>query len=181
MVALIFVPLSTRDTIRSARDHLLESLSELLKASADKLADSDATPNLDELTLKLDDRMRQLSVVVKPLTSVVMRGQNSRVRHRLALYAAISNDARALTVALRNPDHSASNELADACRCLAKTATSLTDKSLRQENELADVEKSLFADLSVTPDEMAEKPVYIRILQLQRSMQDLFEKDADPL
>lgn len=182
VVALIFVPLSTRDTIRMARDNLLNTLGELLDAAADKLTDPGSSANLDELTLKLDDRMRQLSVVVQPLKSVVMRGQNSRIRHRVALYAAISNDARALTVVLRNPNESRTRDLSEACRCLAKTATQLADdQSSEKKNELAGVEKSIFENLSISPDEMAENPVYFRILQLQRSLKDLFENEADPL
>lgn len=186
IVALIFVPLSTRDTIRRARDNLLGSLEELLNASADKLSNADEPPNLDALTLSLDDRLRQLSLVVKPLNSVIMRRQNSRVRHRVALYAAIANEARALTVALRQPDIIAANELAAACRGLGKTASQLTENASEPQQpaakeELVKVESSLFGDLSISPSEMAANPIYSRVLQLQRLLKDLCENPADPL
>ncbi|HET7657420.1 MAG TPA: FUSC family protein [Bacillales bacterium] len=185
MVALIFVPLSTSDTIRNARNNLLKSLGELLEASADKLTNPDKQANLDSLTLSLDDRMRQLSLVVKPLTSVIMRRQNSRVRHRIALYAALTNDARALTVALRRPETIAAEELSAACRFLAKTSDQLAEPSVQKlaatKDEIANAEKSLFGDLSISPAEMAANPIYSRVLQLKRLLQELCENQADPL
>ncbi|HET7579828.1 MAG TPA: FUSC family protein [Bacillales bacterium] len=194
LVALIFVPLSTRDTIRRARNNLLNSLEELLSASAQTLSKSDNPPdsddekpsNLDALTLSLDDRMRQLSLVVKPLNSVMMRRQNARVRHRVALYAAITNEARALTVALRQPDTPAAEELASICHGLAKTVSQLAEDASEQlqsaaTEELANVESTLFGDLSISPDEMAANPIYNSVLQLKRMLEDLCEDAADPL
>lgn len=184
-VSLIFVPLSTRDTIRTARNNLLIGLSELLDASADKLSNPNEPLNLDALTMSLDNWARQLTLVAKPLNTVVMRRQNSRVRHRLALYTAISNEARSLTVALRTLNPACANELTSICRSLARSVAELADHSSDSsrtivKDELASVEKSLFG-LSLSPSELATNPVCSEVLQLQRLVKDLFENPVDPL
>ena len=92
LVALLVTPLSTRDTVRSARDNLLTALADLLLIAADRLAgpertdhcaerhaepdagsdtEGDGEPSrrdLDALTRALDDRLRQLTMVARPLT-----------------------------------------------------------------------------------------------------------------
>jgi hypothetical protein len=115
-------------------------------------------------------------------------GHSPSVRHRLALYAAIANGTRALTVALRQPETKAADELASACRCLAKSASQLAGngKQIKNpqdiaEDELANVEKALFGDLSISPSEIAANPIYSRILHLQSLLQELLDHPADPL
>jgi uncharacterized membrane protein YccC len=127
-VALLLIPLSTRDTVRSARDSLLTALAELLGAVADRLESSPGTTDLDALSRALDNRVRQLALVAKPLTRPLVWGNSSpRTRHRLALYSATAAHARALTVGLRRspPDHR--DDVAAACRALADAAYRLTE------------------------------------------------------
>ena len=104
-VALVVLPLSTRDTVRSARDALLRDLSRLLRAAAVRLDGSPAADDesdLDQLARGLDDRIRQLALVAKPLTRPLVWGNSPpRTRHRLVLYAAAAGHARGLAVALR--------------------------------------------------------------------------------
>lgn len=116
-VAMLLVPLSTRDTVRSARRDVLSTLAELLDAVADRLeAGNDregihasATPdgeaeepvNLYALSRTLDDRIRRFALVIRPLTQPLMGGGNfATARHRLSYYVATATSVRALTVAL---------------------------------------------------------------------------------
>lgn len=185
IVALIFVPVSTRDTIRTARDNLMKDLGDLLEATAEKLLDKKDQQDLDGLMLNLDNRMRQLSLVAKPLTSIVM-GHSARVRHRLVLYAAIVNSSRALTIAMRQSDIKAQEELAAACGSMAEIVSEFADTSAEKESDqvkdaLSKGENVLFGDLSITPSEIATNPIFNRILHLQRLLQELFDHPADPL
>jgi uncharacterized membrane protein YccC len=135
-VAMVVVPVSTRDTVRTARDNLLTSLSELLRAVADRLEgvapqrgeNDDETPRpLDQLARAVDDRVRQLALVAKPLLRPLVWGNSPpRSRHRVALYGATATHARGLTVALRR--HTGPTESpAAACRALAAAADVLVE------------------------------------------------------
>jgi uncharacterized membrane protein YccC len=102
-VALAVVPLSTRDTVRAARGSFLTALAELLTAARARLGGA-AAPDLDLLSRRLDDRMRQLALTARPLTLPLVPGSSpARTRPRLALYGAVTAHARALAVALRHP------------------------------------------------------------------------------
>ena len=108
-VALVVVPLSTRDTARDARNALLTDLSQLLTTAADRLDGNVVTPagpDLDQQARALDDRLRRLALVAKPLTWPMVWGNSApRIRHRLVLYGATVSHARGLAVALRrNPE-----------------------------------------------------------------------------
>ena len=111
LVALVVMPLSTKDTIRSARDAVLNALAELLDAAADRR-------DLDAPSRTLDTKLWQLSLVARPFIQTVPGGNVSpRTRHRLALYASLGMHARAL----RRPDP----QLAPACRALADAVRQL--------------------------------------------------------
>ncbi len=116
-VALVVVPLSTRDTVRSARNALLTDLAALL----DSVADGDDIDR-DGLARGLDDRLRQLVNVARPLTRPIVFGNSPpRTRHRLVLYAAVVSHARALTVELRRHLDRPPG-LAASCHALAAVA-----------------------------------------------------------
>jgi hypothetical protein len=130
VVSFLVVPLSARDTYRTARDNLLAALADLLHGAADRLAGVQGV-HLDALTRTLEDRMRQLTVVAKPLTRPLWGGSGSaRTRHRLALYAATTTHARTLSVALRQPATDHPEVLATACRALATACVQITGVSM---------------------------------------------------
>ncbi|HET6699222.1 MAG TPA: FUSC family protein [Nocardioidaceae bacterium] len=101
-VALAVTPLSTRDTVKVARDSLLEAVRDLLEGVADRLTEDESRPDLDGLSRAVDNRVRQLVLVAQPLTRPMLLGNDSRhTRHRLALYRALGARVRALVVGLR--------------------------------------------------------------------------------
>lgn len=119
LVALLLVPLSTRDTVRNARREVLETLAKLLNAAADQLqanggqedVDGGAAPgggenpvSLYALSRTFDDRIRRFALVIQPLTRPLLGGGNFSVaRHRLNQYVATATSARTLAVALDDP------------------------------------------------------------------------------
>jgi uncharacterized membrane protein YccC len=126
LVALVVTPLSTKDTIRSARDAVLTALADLLDAAARRpepaahrgLDVVTERRDLDSLSRALDTRLWQLALVARPLTVPMLGGTISpRTRHRLALYASLGMHARAL----RRPDP----QLAPACRSLSDAVRQL--------------------------------------------------------
>ncbi|GGF45546.1 FUSC family protein [Marmoricola endophyticus] len=123
-VALLFTPLSTRDTVRAARDELLTAMSEMLQGAA-AYADG-ARVDLDALTRTLDDHARRLTLVYRPLVRPLIPGNSSTSsRRRLQLYVAAVSQCRALSLALQRrpvPDV----EVAPAARALAHAAEELT-------------------------------------------------------
>jgi hypothetical protein len=167
--------------VRTARDGVLTALAELLDAASDCLAGSCSSAGLDALSRGLDDRVRGLALVAKPLTRpLVWRNSPSRTRHRLALYAALAGHARALTVALRrsgtrvDPAHSA-----QASRSLAVAATELTAATPGQrepatERPLADADAALF-DSVTAPEDLAGDPVRRPLIHLQHLLCELAE------
>ena len=125
-VALLIAPLSTRDTVRSARDELLTALGELLEGVASYV--EGGRVDLDALTRALDDRVRRLQLVARPLTRPLVLGNHSpRTRHRLGLYVAGVSQARALTVALQRRPVGDPATTATAARALAEAATRIAD------------------------------------------------------
>lgn len=138
-VALAFLPLSTRDTVRTARDNVLHTLAEALTRIADSLdetapggqgqedSDGEEMPELEELARQLDDNVRQLDLVATPFSRPAMWGNNGRhVRYRLTRFAAIAGNIRTIAVVLRRTTPGRQPALADISRALADTATGLT-------------------------------------------------------
>ena len=166
LVALVVTPLGTRQTVRAARNALLDALAELLDEVGTRLAgdrpepaatgsgegggqgdqgegdedtqESPAAPrDVDALARGLDDRARQLALVAKPLTRPLVWGNSPpRTRHRLALYGAAVRHARALAVALRQHPQPRPG-LAVACRALAAAAREMTEIAPGQQQPLA--------------------------------------------
>jgi hypothetical protein len=132
----VVTPLSTKDTVRSARDAVLTVLAELLDAAAERR-------DLDAVSRTLDTRIWQLALVARPLTVPMLGGTVSpRTRHRLALYASLGMHARAL----RRPDP----QLAPACRALADAVRQIVDSPVgavqpAAEGPLAAADAALFA------------------------------------
>jgi uncharacterized membrane protein YccC len=125
VVALLVTPLSTRDTVRTARDELLGALGDLLTGTAERVEQDTSRPDLDALARALDDRVRRLALVAQPL-AWLWGAHNQRNRHRLRLYQAVSAQGRALATALhRGADESEC--VAAACRALADAAERLTE------------------------------------------------------
>lgn len=136
LVALVVTPLSTTDTVRSARDAVLNALADLLDTAA-------ARGSLDALSRVLDTRLWQLALVAQPFTQTVLGSSMSpRTRHRLVLYASLGAHARAL----RRPDP----QLAPACRALADAVRELIASDVgavqpAAEGPLAEADAVLFS------------------------------------
>jgi Fusaric acid resistance protein-like len=127
-VGLVILPTSTRDTIRAARLSFFEAMATLLRATAARLEGGGADEgDPAALTRALEDRMRQLALVSRPLTRpLIWRGDPKSVRHRLTLYATAARHTRALATApVRIADPGQAAALAESCRVLAITADNL--------------------------------------------------------
>lgn len=181
-VALVVVPLSTRDTVRSARNNVLNALSELLNAAAEHLADVEAVDGpieLDRLTRSLDDRVRQLSLVAKPLTRPLMWNNSPpRTRHRLALYGATATYARALTGALRHGRPAPASAVALSCRALAAAASQLAESTPGQRTDaaaapLVEADTALFTSTASTSGDRATDPTIRPLIHLHRLLQEI--------
>jgi uncharacterized membrane protein YccC len=179
VVALVVVPLSTRDTVRAARANLFAGLSDLLNTAADRLDGATIiTPDFDTLIRRLDDRQRQLTQVAEPLTVPLILGNNRpHARHRLDLYAAITTHARALAIALRHPYPGEASQLASACRSLAIAVSGLS--SVRPGRLLpavaaafTDADRSLFIQISRAPNQAATDAVTHSLIQLEYLLRD---------
>jgi len=126
-VAVVFVPLSTRDTVRAARDNLFVALADLLRAAAGRLQATGDQSDLDAHARAVDNRFHQLSGVAKPLARPLLWGDGLRlVNHRLVLYAACATAARDLAVGLRHHPTQPTPALAEVCDALTEAATGLT-------------------------------------------------------
>ncbi|MBS2536423.1 FUSC family protein [Catenulispora sp. NF23] len=99
IVGLVVLPTSTRDTLDAAERAFFDSVIELLRASAAVLDDADepAYQDLSGHVRAMEERMRQLALVARPMTRPLISGTDTaRVRERLAGYASIARRARAL-------------------------------------------------------------------------------------
>ena len=162
-VALVFSPLSTRDTVRSARDELLTGLSEMLTGAA---AYAEGTRvDLDPLTRTLDDQARRLTLVYRPLVRPLIPGNSSTgSRRRLQLYVAAVSQCRALSLALQQrplPDA----DVAPAARALAQAALELTTAGIGQstpeaEAELQAGDRALFEHTTGRDDDAAVRHLH---------------------
>lgn len=128
-VALLVIPLSTRDTARTAQANFFTGLGEILNGAAHRLTDPAADIDLARLTRNLDDQLRQIHLVLRPLTRPLLLGSDPRgLRHTLTLYTACASYARSLTSALRRADPGEGTPaFAEACQVLAAAAADLAD------------------------------------------------------
>ncbi len=154
-VAVLFLPLATSDTVRTARNQVLASLADALQAVAAKIdgpppgsdrtapaaheleaaargaqgddAGSEEEPlDLEGLTRTLDHQVRLLTLVATPFARPAMWGNNGRhVRYRLTRFAAIAAQVRTITVALRRHELTDEPALAEVCRSLAEISSGL--------------------------------------------------------
>lgn len=124
-VALLFAPLSTRATVRSARDAMLESMATLLESVA-ATAEGGSGLDLDAQVRRLDSDARQLALVARPLTRRLGWGSTSvRTGRRLSLYIAAVSQCRALVIATQTRPLSAPVAAAAAARAIAEAARAL--------------------------------------------------------
>jgi uncharacterized membrane protein YccC len=163
-VALLFAPVSTRDTVRSARDEMLTAMVEFLEEAARYAEDTAAGRTtrqpgtgsgglrLDACTRTLDDRARKLTLVTQPLTRPLVMGNSSpRTRRRLSLYTAAVSQCRSLSLALQRRPESATATAATAARAVAQAARALMAQPPGAavpdaERPLADGDLALFGD-----------------------------------
>jgi uncharacterized membrane protein YccC len=172
IVSIVVTPLSTRDTVRSARNGLLAALADLLNAVADRIGGEPSTSSVDALSRTLDDRLRQLALVARPLTRPLLLGNSPpRTRHRLALYAALATHARALAVGVRGPVPCPDGPVA-ACRALAAAVTRLSEAPIGKPQPaaagpLAAADAALFARSPLLPGARVTDPVPHALIRIQ--------------
>jgi hypothetical protein len=187
IVAVVVTPLSTRDTVRAARNNLLTALAALLGAVADRVGGA-AEPgqDIDGLSRSLDNDLRQLAIVARPLTRPLLWGNSPpRTRRRLALFAALTTHARQLAVATRRPTACPVEGPAAACRALATAATLLTEAPIGQgqaaaAESLAIADAALFARTDAAPGTRATDPVLHALIQIQDVLCELTGTPAQP-
>lgn len=190
-VALVVMPLSTRDTVLTARNNLLDALAELLGGATDVLQPGRAEepPDLDALSRALDDRMRQLTLVAKPLTRPLLVGNSPRrTRHRLALYAALVTHARELAVGLRPPLSIPAGATAGAVTACHDLATAVTRFAETPPGEpqpaaatpLVETDAALFAQTSMAPGIRSTDPVLRPLIHLQGLLRELTVGPVQP-
>lgn len=185
VVAVVVIPLSTRDTVRNARNNLLAALGDILKAAAERLEHGkavDPQPDFDALARALDHRRYQLALVARPLTRPILGGTDSpKLRHRLSLYAALATHGRALSVAVRWPEGACSahpegpvaacTALAAAVEELAATPVGAPTTAVR--GPLASADVALFAYTPAAPGDRAKDPVLLALSHLYLVLRDL--------
>ncbi|MGH3423849.1 MAG: FUSC family protein, partial [Nocardioidaceae bacterium] len=116
-VALLFTPLSTRDTISATQSRLLTDLADLLETAA-----GTAAGGLDAAMRGVDNRLRQLLQAVAPLSHpLVWDASPGATRHRLTLYGSCVRTTRSLAATLRH-DPARQDPALEACRPLASAA-----------------------------------------------------------
>jgi MFS family permease len=144
-VAMLFLPLSTGDTVRTARNTVLSALADALCAIAERIGgpptivasrsgddtngndeDGQHPRDLEALARSLDNQVRLLGQVATPFARPAMWGDNGRhIRYRLARFSAIAAHVRTITVALRRHAPTGEAALAELCRSLAEIAAGL--------------------------------------------------------
>ncbi len=181
VVAIVVTPLSTRDTVRVARNNLLDSVASFLNA----VADGQTAQQVETLSRTLDDRLRQLALVARPLTRPLLWGNSPpRTRHRLTLYAALATHARELAVAARHSGTGAGP--AAACRALAEAAVALGSAPVggiqaAAAAPLAEADAALFARTPAVAGTRATDPVLHALLRLQDVLRELAGTPLLPL
>jgi uncharacterized membrane protein YccC len=173
VVAIVVTPLSTRDTVRVARNNLLDSFAEFLTA----VADGETAQQVETLSRTLDNRLRQLALVARPLTRPLLWGNSPpRTRHRLTLYAALATHARELAIATRNSRVGAGP--AAACRSLGSAALVLGaapvgGTQVDAAGPLAEADAALFARTPAVAGARATDPVLHALVRLQDVVREL--------
>ncbi|MBB4683403.1 FUSC family protein [Amycolatopsis jiangsuensis] len=182
LVALVVTPLSTRDTVRQARDNLLGALGELLSAAATRLGRAPGESDFDALARTLDHRLYQLALVARPLTRPVLGGTTSpRLRHRLSLYAALATHGRALAVAMRSPAGTCARHPdgpVAACTALATAVEELSEGEPgaarpAAADPLARADVALFAYTPAAAGDRATDPVLRALTHVYHVLRDL--------
>lgn len=192
-VALLFAPVSTRDTVRSARDEMLTAMIDFLEEAAQYAEDTAAgrttrqpgagsgALRLDACTRTLDDRARRLALVTRPLTRPLVMGSSSpRTRHRLALYIIAVSQCRALSLALQRRPQSATAPAARAARAVAEAARALMAQPPgaavpAAERPLADGDLALFGDPASA---LADDPVVRHLRHLASTLSQVAQTPA---
>ena len=106
VVALVILPLSTRDTVQAARQAFLDDLQTFLVRASQVAGESQVGVELDPLVRALEDRYRRLVTVADPVTPPLTWGyRRPRIAHRLAIYAALSGYVRMVAVTLARVPH----------------------------------------------------------------------------
>jgi uncharacterized membrane protein YccC len=123
-VGVFVLPTSTRDTLDAAERAFLDSVADVLRASASAL-DDETEPDLPVRVRLMEERMRQLALVALPMTRPLISGTDPvAARDRLAGHASIARRARALADVpnrLAGSGDGPSSELARTYRVLAQT------------------------------------------------------------
>lgn len=129
LVALVVLPLSTRDTVRAARQAFLDDLQAFLVRASQVAGESQIGVELDPLVRALEDRYRRLVTVADPVTPPLAWGyRRPSIEHRLGIYAALSGYVRTLAVTLtRTPQDMRPEELKDALEQLAQAVGELKE------------------------------------------------------
>ncbi|RLV47890.1 FUSC family protein [Nocardioides mangrovicus] len=130
VVALLFAPLSTRDTVRAARGQVYVAMRDLL-LGASTCAEGRRV-DLDAATRVLDDRARRMALVARPMVRPfgVGAGANRRMRRRMELIVVAVSQCRALTVAMNRDGVHDVASVAAACRSLAEAMDVLSAVAL---------------------------------------------------
>ncbi|KRE63513.1 FUSC family protein [Nostocoides sp. Soil756] len=164
-VALLFAPLSTRATVRTARDAMLTSMIALLDGVGEQAASGPgastgvAAVDLDARVRRLDDDARRLALVARPLTRQIgWGGAGPRTARRLRLYVAAVSQCRALVVAVQRrplvaPDAigAAVAHLAEALRAISQQPPGAAVPAA--EDPLAEADHLLFQDAAASDDD----------------------------
>ena len=182
VVAVLFAPLSTRATVRSARDMMLTSMVALLEAVASMVEGRADTPGgaggrggaagLDARVRRLDDDARRLALVARPLTRQVgFGGAGPRTARRLRLYVAAVSQCRALVVDVQHGPLEVPGSVAAAARSLAAGVEAI--RALPPGSEVPDAEDPLIgADrvLFDDPDASDDDPVVRHLHHLSATL-----------
>ncbi|TIC84418.1 FUSC family protein [Nocardioides sp. GY 10127] len=200
VVALVLAPLSTRDTVRAARDELYDAMADLLEGVAAYARAADPRhpahapgspapaggtarpvgtplrPDLDALVRVVDDKARRVALVARPLARSLPSGTVSRgTRRRLGLYVAAVSQCRALVLSLQEAPPAHPGATASAATALAEglralTATRIGEKAPDAEEPLSRGGLVLFAGPDADRD---DDPVVRHLHHLTSSLGEL--------
>jgi uncharacterized membrane protein YccC len=122
-VGLVVLPTSTREAVQAAERAFLDAVAAILEETASAW-EGDDSANPTALVRRMEDQLRRLALVARPLTRPLISGADpALMRHRLMLDAAAARHLRALATAPPRPTDGA--EFAQACRALARIVTGL--------------------------------------------------------
>ncbi len=116
-VGLVVLPTSTRETVHAAQRAFLDAVAEALEQTA-SARDGEPAADPAAAVRAMEDRLRRLALVARPLTRPLISGADpALMRRRITLHAAISRHVRAL--ATTTPHPAPAPDFAQACRDLA--------------------------------------------------------------